>query len=478
MSDIPVPAGETSVCPVCGQELHGPDADVASHVNQHLDRDEEKESEALALALQNGLHGAHQMNNASTSTNPPENALVEREAHAEELPPAERMMRELELSDEAYAKTLFLEERQDNVRLGASVSESAELYFPDIVQKISWMFSFCDDMAVPFSPKLRQHLCSHMDMFCSNLAGIGWDCGYRNIQMLLSALLFNEQYGAMLALSGVKEVPSLPEIAERIEQIWAKGEGHQPLATPGGGLTETKVWIGATEALELMKSLDITVHIRDFETPTDEDRAMMFEWIYEQYEQWCSRQNCSVHRKKHRQVVGKKTLLEGLIPPMYCQWQGHSITIIGASKSWTGNVSLIVIDPSRGFYETVMRQRNRECSHLFRRDMSHPQMQHPRFQIVYVPPVGGVFSISSKTSNYRGGPSMPSFSRLFPFSSRQPPSPSERAPFARHGGNPDQSRTQEAEESESRSSRLMNRIRRPSEVTAERNQRLSRVGRR
>lgn len=403
-------------CPVCGEELTGAEVEVQNHVNQHLDRHEEDESLALARQLEKRVSANIETPNgpAAPSDQSEGTQITQDGNECNDVDGAEHSLRQLELSDEAYARALHNEgEGAVTTHLGESVSDSAELYFESIVNYILPLFEGSEASILdPGVTRRRVHLCSYMDLFCSNLAGVGWDCGYRNIQMMLSSLLFNEQYAALLSLSGVKEVPSLPEIAGRLEKLLNNGNGNEEDSEydTNGLLTETKVWIGASEAVELLQDLRVSANVKDFETPTSSERAGMFEWVYQQYNLWCSETNCSLHLPRSRTGRDGSHILEALVAPMYCQWQGHSVTIIGAEKSIVGDVSLLIVDPSRGFYDAVADSRRHLSSSLFRRSVKHPQMQHPRFQIVYVEQVQGV--VSSVPKPVRQHARVPKWKRL------------------------------------------------------------------
>lgn len=448
-------------CPVCGEELTGAEGEVQNHVNQHLDRHEEDESLALARQLEKRVSANIETPNRPAPSDQIEGTQIPQGGiESNDVEPADQMLRQLEISDEAYARSLHNEgEGALTTRLGESVSDSAELYFESIIHFILPLFDASEASILdPGISRRRVHLCSYMDMFCSNLAGVGWDCGYRNIQMMLSSLLFNEQYAALLALSGVKEVPSLPEIAGRLEKLLNNGNEEDSEYDTNGLLTETKVWIGASEAVELLQDLRVSANVKDFETPTNSERAGMFEWVYQQYNLWCSERNCGIHLSQRRAGMHGSVILEALVAPMYCQWQGHSVTIIGAEKSIIGEVSLIIVDPSRGFYDAVIDSKRHLSPSLFRRNVRHPQMQHPRFQIVYVEQVQALVPAVPRSVQQRAR--VPKWKRLLrkndqPSTSSFPQTPQQETPF--------QPRTPHTQE-DTNSSRFKPKFRRLSEA--------------
>lgn len=356
-------------CPVCEQELTGEAADIDRHVNKHLDESEEEQSRKVAEELHH-QHDQHASGNGQPST------------ASEVLSPAERMMRELEDGDAALASQIAAADGSNGTNphfisasLRGSLTDSAEYFYPNILTKI---FPHYDSMESALRKKV--HICSKLDLFSSNVAGLGWDCGFRNIQMLFSSLLYDADSARLLQAAGMAEVPSVPEIAGRIEDAWKKGFDPEGAANFGGTLLDKEVWIGATEVFILLRSMKVNAFVKDFETPTDEDKGRMFAWIFNHFNQWCNGRSCSVHR---RSLLGSRRHF--LVPPIFCQWQGHSVTIVGAEKTKTGDILVIVLDPSRGFFHSLMEHRTSRMS-LVRRGIEHPQFAQPRFQLVSLPP--------------------------------------------------------------------------------------------
>lgn len=389
-------------CPICGQVVSGAAGQVEQHVNHHLDESEEKQSVALAEHLQKnplqkdaalsatrlGSINVSNGNAESTIGGPSSKPVLDKPL--EDLTPVERMIRETEESDAALAISLAGGTEQ-NVQLITSLADSIEHCYSEVLQRL---LPFFDNRETPFLTasgisRKRVHIATKLDLYSSNLAGLGWDCGYRNIQIMFSAMLYNRELHSVLERNTLREVPSIPEIAARIEEAWKKGYDKEGASNFEGKLIDKEVWIGATEAVVLFRSLGINALISDFETPTDLQRRVMFEWIYNQFEQWCGGRNCSIHQSSRR-----STSNAALVMPMFCQWQGHSVTIVGAVKSRLGDVSLLVLDPSRGFQESISKMSTLHYD-LFKREVTHHQMQHPRFQLVFVPS----FPLNPRTSD-------------------------------------------------------------------------------
>jgi len=80
-------------------------------------------------------------------------------------------------------------------------------------------------------------LVADADHYASTHGDTGWGCGYRNLQLLLSALSRHADYGRALRNSGLlpstsssssseglaHPVPSIPRLQELIERAWESG---------------------------------------------------------------------------------------------------------------------------------------------------------------------------------------------------------------------------------------------------------------
>lgn len=388
------------LCPICGESVLGTNTDLQTHVNRHLDEAENENSMNVANQIQQQQPVAQNTECVMVTPNyvpTPIGVSSIQDSHAqldksrEQQTLAESVTRETEEQDAALAAALAQETKVPS--LTRPLSDTAEYVQSDILSRLLTLF----DSPHPFfkapAPvsRRRAHFSSTLDLYSSNLAGLGWDCGYRNTQMLFSALLYNQTLGTLLAQNGLKEVPSIPEIAGLIEEAWRNGYDREGASNFGGKLIDREVWIGATEVQILFRSLQLNALVMDFETQTLKQREVMFQWVYDQFERWCGRRNCPLHANTWRN--------KGRVPfvaPMFCQWQGHSVTIIGAIRSATDDVSLLILDPSRGFYESVSRSYPLNFD-LFKREATHHQMQQPRFQLVYIP--NATVGSKSSTSN-------------------------------------------------------------------------------
>ncbi|CAB3977307.1 Hypothetical predicted protein [Paramuricea clavata] len=106
------------------------------------------------------------------------------------------------------------------------------------------------------TPNHFVRLCCPTDHFSSSYGDKSWGCGYRNLQMLLSALIKLEHYKG--AISKVcQNIPSIPTIQQLIEDAWRHGYDQQGAAQLDHKLTKTKKWIGATEIAVALKFIGL-----------------------------------------------------------------------------------------------------------------------------------------------------------------------------------------------------------------------------
>ncbi|EFX87845.1 hypothetical protein DAPPUDRAFT_311838 [Daphnia pulex] len=186
-----------------------------------------------------------------------------------------------------------------------------------------------------FASTQNIHMCSDADHYAASFGDSGWGCGYRNLQMLLSALLRHPQCAERLTtlcpstsstLGNSIQVPSITRLQSAIEEAWKLGFDQQGCEQLGGKLSGTCKWIGATEIATLLASCHIRYRLIDFHRPTSDDgkqHPALFDWV-----------------KQYFQEPSE------FKPPLYFQHQGHSRTIIGIDEGKQGKLRLLILDPS------------------------------------------------------------------------------------------------------------------------------------
>ncbi|CAL8248108.1 unnamed protein product [Lota lota] len=178
-------------------------------------------------------------------------------------------------------------------------------------------------------------LSAETDHYNTSEGDKGWGCGYRNLQMLLSALQRIQVFADRLTEG---EIPSVPQLQRMIEGAWKEGLDPQGASHFNNRLQGTRAWIGATEIYALLTSLGLRARITDFHKPTGpgDTHPRMFEWVKQYFTQ------SSRSGRLHPRVV------QTSLPPLYLQHQGHSRSIVGVEERKNGSLCLLVLDPDCG----------------------------------------------------------------------------------------------------------------------------------
>jgi hypothetical protein len=261
------------------------------------------------------------------------------------------------------------------------------------------------------------HLCSGFTSHFSQ-QNDGFSCGYRNIQMLCSALLCIPHIKGVL-FDGAGIVPTYPVLQHWIERAWAKGYDGQGCADFGGRLVGTRAWIGAGEVAALLCSFGIDAELIDFLSPAarrwnEAKKAKIMAATNGQGATRGSRQTSilayvSSHsrfaseeekdaRKDARPAPADKLFefihsyftepwggenWSELRPPLFLQHRGHSRTVVGV-EARNGMQNLIVFDPSQSSSKLceVLAKPGGWWGRSFRRSVS--SLKYAEYQVVKV----------------------------------------------------------------------------------------------
>ncbi|KAJ3597452.1 hypothetical protein NHX12_000977 [Muraenolepis orangiensis] len=228
-------------------------------------------------------------------------------------------------------------------------------------------------------------LSAETDHYNSSEGDKGWGCGYRNLQMLLSALRTIQAFTDCLPERGV---PSVPQLQRMIEGAWREGMDPEGAAHFNHRLQGTRAWIGATEIYAVLTSLGLRASITDFHKPTGpgDTHPRMLEWV----KQYFARSS-SGGRLPPRVV-------QTALPPLYLQHQGHSRSIVGVEERKDGGLCLLVLDPACGL-ATARKLLSADVRHLrrFPSNMKHRQYQVVAVDQVLSPEEKQVRILSSRT---------------------------------------------------------------------------------
>ena len=221
-----------------------------------------------------------------------------------------------------------------------------------------------------FGHGLKKYFSVETDHFAGDVGDKGWGCGYRNIQMLLSALLHDACYRKNLSCLS-DEIPSVPKLQSFIEKSWKDGYDTSGCEQLGGSLQGTRKWIGATEVAALLSWLKIKARLIDFHKPTGEggQHPQLFNWIHNYFE------------SRHGD--------ENTPPPfpIYIQHQGHSRLCVGCEVSNQSDspIKLLMFDPgfSKAKMQSLLKSKDLN-NHTKCIKKSIKQMRHDQFQLLYI----------------------------------------------------------------------------------------------
>ncbi|KAG2488418.1 hypothetical protein HYH03_013102 [Edaphochlamys debaryana] len=122
------------------------------------------------------------------------------------------------------------------------------------------------------SPTYRAYLCCPLQHFGSAGSDRGWACGWRNTQMVASALLLRSPGLREALFGGAGFVPDIGSLQAWLEAAWGAGFDTLGAESLGGKIQGDRKWIGTTEAAALLRSFGARAHIIDFEgsaSPSD-----------------------------------------------------------------------------------------------------------------------------------------------------------------------------------------------------------------
>ncbi|OTB05787.1 hypothetical protein M426DRAFT_319470 [Hypoxylon sp. CI-4A] len=195
------------------------------------------------------------------------------------------------------------------------------------------------------------YLCHPETQHISKLKGEGSFCGYRNIQMLVTYMI-----GAAAENHELfnKTVPSIFDIQDAIEAGWDDGINAK-CRDEIGPIKGTRKYIGTIEADTYFEFLGIrhaSKHIsghdskiksRKAEEEEEEARSM----LYDEVELYFS-SSLNLTAEDRMAKVRRTTRA-----PIYLQYDGHSLTIIGLERKLNGRRKLLVFNPAKDDPQSV-----------------------------------------------------------------------------------------------------------------------------
>jgi len=181
------------------------------------------------------------------------------------------------------------------------------------------------------------YLCDSLEYYQSLPEFKGWACGFRNVQMQVSALMKHQLYRGAL-FDGLGKVPSVLKIQKHIDDAHAKGYDLVGLSDLGV-LTGSRTWIGTIDACALLRQSGVPAQMFTFSKPSNGHHTAMFRWIWHYFRQ----------KKGPSKLFSSSTGQPSFVPPLYFQHQGHSRTIVGVLRNSKNEVQILVFDPDFRF---------------------------------------------------------------------------------------------------------------------------------
>lgn len=197
-----------------------------------------------------------------------------------------------------------------------------------------------------------------------------WSCGFRNIQMMLTALvpLLHRDH-PFFKLQCYRQsdelmlLPSLLDLQQGLEAAWREGWDPKGKEFYGGrifGLTHKQAEIGAIEARTLLASWGIDSLVVQF-LRTPKSRRLLGPFCAAYFS--CETEHL-MSQEAGQLVLGRversgaRRSTEKASPvrlPLYLQWKGHSVTVVGVEFNSRKEVeNLLLFDP-RNHGESIRR---------------------------------------------------------------------------------------------------------------------------
>lgn len=200
-----------------------------------------------------------------------------------------------------------------------------------------------------------------------------WSCGFRNLQMLLSSVIPLLPYGHSYYQQhpdsrdeGYCSIPSVLRLQELMELSWDSGYDRQGAEHYHRKIVGSSKQIGATEVSNLLSFCGIENTVVQFITCLESRSLLgMFCLSYFSKHQLNHLHSCHCYQKSFGQSsqnlaqqllfksrsaqTGNATLCACPVLPLYLQWEGHSVTIVGVETEGRGELiikNLLVFDPS------------------------------------------------------------------------------------------------------------------------------------
>jgi hypothetical protein len=192
-----------------------------------------------------------------------------------------------------------------------------------------------------------------------------FSCGFRNLQMMLTALLPHLQpnhafYQLVPRRFPNCAVPSLRQIETTLEQSWKAGFDPTGARHYGHKIVDRQSRIGAVEVSSVMSYWGLDSAVVQF-IQCRESRELLPKFVRAYFTKALGKDGCpfcSSGSPRPKSIACAEELLQfASIPddlqmkracdcpllPLYLQWEGHSVTVVG----WDEDDSFLIFDPGQ-----------------------------------------------------------------------------------------------------------------------------------
>ncbi|KAL5568079.1 hypothetical protein UlMin_024654 [Ulmus minor] len=225
-------------CPFC--HILVPSSELQRHANNHFEDDQEEQQQ-----LARDLELAQQLALAPPSP----------------LPKSTLMNNELPIE-------LGLEKNSNGgeCSIQEKVTSLIGLQKREILHKVEGGLMVLLRSCLELEPENTTSILSgYVDHFQSiEFEDAGWGCGWRNIQIVSSHLLFQREEAREVLFGGSGFVPDIPSLQKWLEIAWEKGFDEPGSEHFDHKLYGTKKWIGTTECAALLRSFGLFAMVVDF----------------------------------------------------------------------------------------------------------------------------------------------------------------------------------------------------------------------
>ncbi|OAL51255.1 DUF1671-domain-containing protein [Pyrenochaeta sp. DS3sAY3a] len=191
----------------------------------------------------------------------------------------------------------------------------------------------------------------------------GGFCGYRNIQMLLSYIQGAKAQGHE-EFRG--RTPGILVVQDFIETAWDK-DINAIGRIQTGGIRGTRKYIGTPEAQAFFLSSEINCAVEMFSDSKSRDTEA-HESLLAAIERYFAQ----------AAISDDSNVYKTLLPPIYLQQPGHSLTIVGFERRRDGSCNLMVFDPMYSTSPAMHKLIGRKSIRNARPEVLHAYRRGPR----------------------------------------------------------------------------------------------------